>query len=255
MSNITDSEKIIRSAVVTGASRGIGKAICLRLASLGYNICIGYAGNENGALDTLNKCLSANENIKVITYKADVSDENQVNDMMAAAVNAFGRIDVLVNSAGITKDDLLIRMTSEEFDSVIACNLRGTYLCCHAAASQMLRQKYGRIVNISSISGIHGNAGQVNYSASKAGVIGLTKSIAVELARKNITANAVAPGFIDTDMTSAMTQQARESAIASIPCRRAGTPEDVANAVSFLASDEAAYITGQTICVDGGMAL
>ena len=174
---------------------------------------------------------------------------------MDAAVKEFGRIDILVNNAGITRDGLLMMMKEEDFDAVIAANLKGTFLCMKAVSRIMMKQRYGRIVNLSSVVGLRGNAGQVNYAASKAGVVGMTKSLAKELASRGVTVNAVAPGFIATDMTAAMTDAAKEATLASIPLQRLGAPEDVAHAVAFLASDEAAYITGQVLCVDGGMAM
>ena len=193
--------------------------------------------------------------VKAIALRCDVSDSAQVGALVEAAVERFGRVDILVNNAGITRDNLVMRMSEEDFDAVIAANLKGTFLCMKAVSRLMLKQRYGRIVNLSSVVGLRGNAGQVNYAASKAGVIGMTKSMAKELASRGITVNAVAPGFIETDMTAAMTDAARTAAQSSIPMGRLGKAEDVAKAVVFLASDSAAYITGQVLAADGGMAM
>ena len=242
-----------KTAVVTGGSRGLGRAICLELARGGANVVLCYAGNEAAANETVAACESLGA--KAVALRCDVSKEDEVKALMDTALKTFGRIDILVNNAGITRDGLLMMMKPEDFDAVIAANLRGTFLCMKAVARQMVKQRYGRIVNLSSVVGLHGNAGQVNYAASKAGVIGMTKSLAKELASRGVTVNAVAPGFIATDMTAAMPDAAREAALASIPLQHLGTPEDVAKAVAFLASDEAAYVTGQVLAVDGGMAM
>jgi len=246
-------QNIKRCAVVTGGSRGIGRAICLELAKMGNNLCIVFAGNEKAAIETANLCIAANPDIKAITFKCDVSDEEEVKALFDKAMAEFGRVDILVNNAGVTCDNLLARMTLDEFDKVINTNLRGAFICSQAVTRIMMKQRYGRIVNISSIVGVHGNAGQVNYSASKAGLIGLTKSIAKELASRNVTSNAVAPGFIATDMTQAMSDQAKEATLAQIPMKKVGSPEDVAKAVAFLSSEDSSYITGQVLMVDGGM--
>lgn len=242
-----------KTAVVTGGSRGIGRAICLELARGGANVALCYAGNEAAAQETLQavEALGA----KAMAIRCDVSDAGQVDAFIRQAVEAFGRVDILVNNAGITRDGLLMRMPEADFDAVIAANLKGTFLCMKAVSRLMLRQKYGRIVNLSSVVALRGNAGQVNYAASKAGVIGMTKSLAKELASKGVTVNAVAPGFMETDMTAAMQDAARTVIQASIPMGRPGTAEDAAKAVAFLASDEAAYITGQVLAVDGGMSM
>lgn len=242
-----------KTAVVTGGSRGLGRAICLELARGGANVVLCYAGNEAAANETVAACESLGA--KAVAIRCDVSKEDEVKALMDAALKTFGRIDILVNNAGITKDGLLMMMKPEDFDAVIAANLRGAFLCMKAVARQMVKQRYGRIVNLSSVVGLHGNAGQVNYAASKAGVIGMTKSLAKELASRGVTVNAVAPGFIATDMTAAMTDAAKEATLAAIPMSRLGAPEDVARAVAFLASDEAAYITGQVLAVDGGMSM
>ena len=192
---------------------------------------------------------------KALAIRCDVSDAAQVDALVKAAVETFGRIDILVNNAGITRDNLLMRMSEADFDAVISTNLKGTFLCMKAVSRLMLKQRYGRIVNLSSVVGLRGNAGQVNYAASKAGVVGMTKSLAKELASRGVTVNAVAPGFIETDMTAALTDAARAAAQGSIPMNRLGAPEDVAKAAAFLASDDAAYITGQVLAVDGGMAM
>ena len=186
---------------------------------------------------------------------ANVADEAETGALIAAATDAFGRVDVLVNNAGITRDGLAARMSDEDFDAVIDINLKGTFHCCRAAAKVMMKQRWGRIINMSSVVGVYGNAGQVNYAASKAGVIGMTKTLAKELARRNITANAVAPGFIATDMTDALSEAQKEAIVGRIGSGRLGEPADIAHLVRFLASDEASYITGQVICVDGGMSL
>ena len=242
-----------KTAVVTGGSRGIGRAVCLELAKGGANVVLCYAGNESAASETVSDCEALGA--KALAVKCDVSDGAQVKNLMDEAVKAFGRIDILVNNAGITRDGLLMMMKEEDFDAVISSNLRGTFLCMKAVSRLMMKQRCGRIVNLSSVVGLRGNAGQVNYAASKAGVIGMTKSLAKELASRGVTVNAVAPGFIDTDMTAAMTEAAKTATLAAIPMQRLGKPEDVAKAVAFLASDSAAYITGQVLAVDGGMAM
>lgn len=242
-----------KTAIVTGGSRGIGRAVCLELAKGGANVVLCYAGNEAAAQETVRavEALGA----KALAVHCDVSDAAQAEGLAKTAVETFGRVDILVNNAGITRDNLLMRMSEAEFDAVIAANLKGAFLCMKAVSRLMLKQRYGRIVNLSSVVGLRGNAGQVNYAASKAGVIGMTKSMAKELASRGITVNAVAPGFIETDMTAAMTDAARTAAQSSIPMGRLGKAEDVAKAVVFLASDSAAYITGQVLAADGGMAM
>ena len=242
-----------KTAVVTGGSRGLGRAVCLELAKGGANVVFCYAGNEAAAKETTAACEALGA--KALAVRCDVAKADEVKALMDAAVKEFGRSDILVNNAGITRDGLLMMMKEEDFDAVIAANLKGTFLCMKAVSRIMMKQRYGRIVNLSSVVGLRGNAGQVNYAASKAGVVGMTKSLAKELASRGVTVNAVAPGFIATDMSAAMTDAAKEATLASIPLQRLGAPEDVAHAVAFLASDEAAYITGQVLCVDGGMAM
>ena len=242
-----------KTALVTGGSRGLGRAVCLELAKGGANVVLCYAGNEAAAQETVREIEALGA--KALAIRCDVSDAAQVDALVKAAVETFGRIDILVNNAGITRDNLLMRMSEADFDAVISTNLKGTFLCMKAVSRLMLKQRYGRIVNLSSVVGLRGNAGQVNYAASKAGVVGMTKSLAKELASKGVTVNAVAPGFIDTDMTAVMQEAARMSIQASIPAGRPGAAEDVANAVAFLASEEAAYITGQVLAVDGGMSM
>ena len=242
-----------KAAVVTGGSRGIGRAVCLELAKGGANVVLCYAGNEAAANDTAAACEALGA--RALAVRCNVAEAGEVKALMDASVQAFGRIDILVNNAGITRDGLLMMMKDEDFDAVINANLKGTFLCMKAVSRLMMRQRYGRIVNLSSVVGLRGNAGQVNYAASKAGVVGMTKSLAKELASRGVTVNAVAPGFIETDMTAAMTDAAKAATLASIPMQKLGAPEDVARAVAFLASDEAAYITGQVLAVDGGMAM
>lgn len=242
-----------KTAVVTGGSRGIGRAVCLELAAGGANVVFCYAGNEAAAQETVRAVEDLGA--RALAVRCDVTEAAQVEALAAAAAEKFGRIDILVNNAGITRDNLLMRMSETDFDAVIAANLKGAFLCMRAVSKRMLKQRYGRIVNLSSVVGLRGNPGQVNYAASKAGVIGMTKSLARELAGRGITVNAVAPGFIDTDMTAAMQDPARAAVLASVPMARLGQAEEVARAVAFLASDDAAYITGQVLAVDGGMAM
>ena len=242
-----------KTAVVTGGSRGLGRAVCLELAAGGANVVLCYAGNENAANETAAACEALGA--KVLAVRCDVADSAQVKALMGEALKVFGRIDILVNNAGITRDGLLMMMKETDFDDVINTNLKGAFLCMKAVARTMMKQRYGRIVNLSSVVGLRGNAGQVNYAASKAGVIGMTKSLAKELASRGVTVNAVAPGFMETDMTAAMPEAAKPATLAAIPMGRMGAAEDVAKAVAFLASEEAGYITGQVVAVDGGMAM
>ena len=242
-----------KTALVTGASRGIGRAIALRLAAEGASVAINYAGNTAKAAETKAAIEAAGG--KAALFQADVSDSAQVERMVAAVTEMFGTIDILVNNAGITRDGLLMRMKEEDFDAVLDTNLKGIFHVTKAVSKLMMKKRAGRIVNMASVVGIMGNAGQTNYAAAKAGVIGFTKSAAREFAARGITVNAVAPGFIATDMTAAMPEKAKEATLAAIPLRRMGEPEDVANAVAFLVSDQASYITGQVVKVDGGMVM
>nr|WP_138268129.1 3-oxoacyl-[acyl-carrier-protein] reductase [Anaerofustis stercorihominis] len=240
-----------KTAVVTGASRGIGKAIALALAKEGFNVVVNYNGNKEKAEQVKKEC--EDFGVNAITVKANVADFSESENLIKEAVSTFGSIDVLVNNSGITKDTLLLRMKEEDFDSVIDVNLKGTFNTIKHAARQMMKQRSGSIINMSSVVGISGNAGQINYAASKAGVIGLTKSVARELASRGIRANAVAPGFIETDMTDELNDKAKEEILKTIPLNDTGKSEDVANLVVFLASEKSRYITGQVIHVDGGM--
>ena len=240
-----------KTAVVTGASRGIGKAIALALAKEGFNVVVNYNGNKEKAEQVKKEC--EDFGVNAITVKANVADFSESENLIKEAVSTFGSIDVLVNNSGITKDTLLLRMKEEDFDSVIDVNLKGTFNTIKHAARQMMKQRSGSIINMSSVVGISGNAGQINYAASKAGVIGLTKSVARELASRGIRANAVAPGFIETDMTYELNGKAKEEILKTIPLNDTGKSEDVANLVAFLASEKSRYITGQVIHVDGGM--
>lgn len=240
-------------AVVTGASRGIGKAIALKLASEGAKVVVNFNSSEGEANKVVEAIVSNGG--EAIAVKADISSFAHGQKLIEEAVATFGTVDILVNNAGITKDNLLLRMSEEDFDRVMEVNLKGYFNCTKAVARLMLKKKSGKIVNITSVIGITGNSGQSNYAAAKAGVIGFTKSIAKELGGKGINVNAVAPGFIQTDMTENLPEAVRESISQNIPLKTLGLPEDVANLVSFLAGDESKYITGQTIAVDGGLAL
>ena len=242
-----------KCAIVTGASRGIGKAIAKKLASLGANIVLNYRSNEEEAIKVQEEILAYG--VEVLLYKCDISDFNAVSEMVKCSKEKFGNIDIMVNNAGITKDTLILRMKEEDFDKVIDVNLKGVFNCLKAITPIMVKQKVGKIVNLSSVVGLVGNAGQVNYAASKAGVIGMTKSLAKEVGSRGITVNAVAPGFIDTDMTEILGEKFKEEAKKNIPLKRLGNPEDVAGAVAYLVGDEASYITGQVLNVDGGMVM
>jgi 3-oxoacyl-[acyl-carrier protein] reductase len=240
-------------AIVTGASRGIGKAIAMTLAHYGASVIVNYCGSKEKAEAVVDEIKNHGGN--AIAYQADVMDSEAVKLMFADVVKQFGKVDILVNNAGITKDNLILKMTEEEFDAVINTNILGTFHCLKQASRIMLKQKGGRIINISSIFGILGNAGQINYCASKAGIIGMTKSLARELGSRGITVNAIAPGFIKTDMTDVLSDELKEKAIERIALKRIGEVGDIAETAAFLASDKASYITGQTIQVDGGMSI
>ena len=242
-----------KCAVVTGASRGIGRAIALQLASEGAKVVVNYSGSEQKAQEVVEE-IKANGG-EAIAVQANVADADSVQNLMKSALGTYGSIDILVNNAGITRDNLLMRMKDDEWDDVINTNLKGVFLCTKAVTRQMMKQRAGRIINISSIVGVAGNAGQANYVAAKAGVIGLTKTTAQELASRNILVNAIAPGFITTEMTEGLPEDLKEGMLRQIPLAKLGQPEDIAKAVVFFASDSANYITGQTLQIDGGMVM
>ncbi|MUV39998.1 Acetoacetyl-CoA reductase [Lentibacillus sp. JNUCC-1] len=242
-----------KSALVTGASRGIGRAIALELARQGANVAVNFAGNAEKAQAVVDEIHSLGRSSFKI--QADVTNETSVKEMVKAVTTEFGSLDILVNNAGITKDNIIMRMKEADFDSVINTNLKGVFLCTKAVTRQMMKQRSGKIINVASIVGVSGNPGQANYVAAKAGVIGLTKTTAQELASRNIHVNAVAPGFIATDMTDELTEEQRNNILSLIPLNKLGKPEDVANIVRFLASEDADYVTGQTIHIDGGMVM
>mgnify|MGYP000862969947 CR=1 FL=1 len=241
-----------KTAIITGGSRGIGRAICLKLAEQEMNLVISYAGNHAAATQTQEECEKLGAN--VVLVQGDVSQTKDCEALFEAAAQ-FGRVDILVNNAGITRDNLIIRMSEEDFDRVVDVNLKGVWNCLKLASRIMMKQRYGRIINLSSVVGVTGNAGQTNYAASKAGVIGITKALARELSARGVTVNAIAPGYIDTDMTAALSVEMREKIKNAIPMRHTGKGEDVASLAAFLASDQAGYITGQVVHVDGGMAM
>lgn len=240
-------------ALVTGGSRGIGRAVCLALAKSGADVAVNYAGKEEAAQQTCRMCEELDA--RTLAIQADVADNAQVNAMVDQVIAQFGRLDILVCNAGITRDNLLMRMAEQDFDQVIATNLKGVWNCMKAVCRPMMKQRWGRIVSMSSVVGVAGNAGQVNYAASKAGVIGMTKSLARELGSRSVTVNAIAPGFIETDMTAVLPENIKEGLLGSIPLGRLGQAEEVAALAAFLCSEQAGYITGQVIHVDGGMAM
>ncbi len=242
-----------KTVFVTGASRGIGKEIALKYAENGYNVIINYV-SEKTNVEELKKEFEE-KGVKALIMQADVTDATKIEEVVKKGVEEFGKIDVLVNNAGITRDNLLMRMSEEEFDKVIEINLKGTYIVTKAVTKYMMKKRTGSIINLSSVVGVVGNAGQCNYSASKAGIIGFTKSVAKELASRNIRANAIAPGFIETDMTAVLSDSVKENIHNQIPLKRMGTAKEVANLAYFLGSEESSYITGQVINIDGGMVM
>ncbi|MBQ8278958.1 MAG: 3-oxoacyl-[Roseburia sp.] len=243
-----------KTAIVTGGSRGIGRAICVRLAKMGMNVIFNYNAGEEAAQETLKLCKE--QGVEAYALKADVSNEDASASFVAEALElSGGRMDVLVNNAGITRDGLIMKMSEKDFDDVLNVNLKGCFHMSKAAAKVMLKQRSGKIINISSVVGVVGNAGQTNYAASKAGVIGFSKSLAKELASRKINVNVIAPGMIETDMTGVLSDTVKEKMLEAIPFHEMGKPEDIANAVAFLAGEESNYITGQVLCVDGGMVI
>lgn len=242
-----------KAALVTGASRGIGREIALELARQGADVAVNYSGSEARALEVVAEIQSLGR--EAFAVQCDVANSESVTEMVKNTIERFGKLDILVNNAGITRDNLLMRMKDDEWDSVINTNLKGVFLCTKAVTRQMMKQRSGRIINIASIVGVSGNAGQANYVAAKAGVIGLTKTAAKELASRGITVNAVAPGFITTDMTDKLTSEVKEAMLTQIPLARFGEPKDIANVVTFLAAEDSSYMTGQTLHIDGGMVM
>ena len=246
-------EKLPRAAVVTGGSRGIGRAVCVALAKQGCNVVVNYCHGETAAAETAALCKELG--VETVTVQADVSTAEGCKKLFEEAVNAFGRVDILVNNAGVTRDNLILRLSEEDFDTVLNANLKGAFLCCKEAARRMVRQRYGRIVNLSSVVGLRGNAGQTNYSASKAGLIGLTKALAKEEGPSGITVNCVAPGVIDTDMMASFTAEDKAALAEETPVGRLGTAEEVAKLLLYLAGEDAGYITGQVFGVNGGLVI
>lgn len=242
-----------KHAVVTGGGRGIGRAICLALAQAGADVVINYSGSEAAAQETAEACRALG--VQALTVKANVADETQAAALIDQGIKALGSVDILVNNAGITRDNLILRMRPADFSAVLDTNLKGAFFCMKAACRPMMKARFGRIINISSVVGLRGNAGQVNYAASKAGLIGMSKSAAKELASRGITVNCIAPGFIDTAMTEVLPEGVKEKLLTQIPMARLGSAQDVAAAAVFFASEAASYVTGQVLCVDGGMAM
>ena len=248
-----NEETIIRTAVVTGGSRGIGRAVCVQLARQGCHVVVNYCHGEAAAAETVSLCRA--EGAQAVAVQADVSTAEGCKKLFEEAVNAFGRVDILVNNAGITRDNLILRMSEADFDAVLDANLKGAFLCCKEAARRMVRQRWGRIVNLSSVVALRGNAGQTNYAASKAGLIGLTKALAKEEGPSGITVNCVAPGVIDTDMMAAFTAEDKAALAEETPVGRLGTAEEVAKLLLYLAGEDAGYITGQVFGVNGGLVI
>ena len=242
-----------KAALVTGASRGIGREIALELARQGANVAVNFSGSEAKANEVVDEIKALGRD--AVAIKCDVSNTVEVTEMVKASIDRFGKLDILINNAGITRDNLLMRMKEEEWDDVINTNLKGVFLCTKAVTRQMMKQRIGRIINIASVVGVSGNPGQANYVAAKAGVIGLTKTTAKELASRNITVNAVAPGFITTDMTDKLSEEVKAEMLKQIPLARLGEAKDIAKITAFIASDDSSYITGQTFHVNGGMVM